>query len=262
MKNKIAIVLASIVLSACSFTGELSTTKPTTDKKDVASSSKPVKLKDLPAKKVQINSGTDIVISEGEKGQSLTASVTYEDNSIDGNVKWSSSDGTIAAVNSESGSISGVKEGTTTIIATSLKDENQRASIRVTVKKAVVDELKTTITLGGQKVSQVKVKVDETQTLQAVIKLSDGTESPNVVWNSSDSTVVNVRNGVISGLKKGSATVTASAKGDSTKQASVVVMVEDESSAQTVAPATVATVAPSPVATATPAPAVTASPKA
>ncbi|MFN8671833.1 MAG: Ig-like domain-containing protein [Candidatus Sericytochromatia bacterium] len=245
MKNKIALVLVPIIFSACSFSGEI-TTKTTTDKKDVSSSAAP-KLKDLPVTKVQINSGTDIVISEGQKGQELSASVTYQDGSIDSNVKWSSSDNTVATVNADNGSISGVKEGNVTIIASSMKDPNQRASIRVSVKRAVVEELKTSIMLGGKKIDNLTLKVDGTAVLQAVVKLSNGSESPNVVWTSSDKTVVSVRNGSLTAVKKGTATITAAADSDSTKQASVVVTVEDESSAPapTVAPVQ-ATPTPSP----------------
>lgn len=243
MMKKLAVALMPFIITSCVVT-DLSGSKINTDDKtkDASASPSPVKLKDVNAKKVQITAGTDIVVSEGEKMPAITATVTYEDNSIDSAVKWSSSDGTVATVNPESGAISGVKEGTTTIIATSLKDSNQRASIRVTVKKAVVDALKTSIFLAGKKVTEVSLKVDETQTLQATIKLSDGTDSPNVTWTSSDSTVVNVRNGNLTALKKGVATITAAAKEDSTKQASVRVTVTEEGEAAPATPA--ATTAP------------------
>lgn len=242
MKKKLAIALIPMFFASCVLNDMSGAKINTGSDKDVKASSGPVKLKDLPVTKVQIPAGSDLVISEGEKSPDMTASVTYTDNSIDGNVKWSSSDSTIATVNEVSGSVSGVKEGTVTIIAASMKDPNQRASIRITVRKAVIDALKTSITLGGKKVDALRLKTDETQTLQATIKLSNGTDSPNVTWTSSDSTVVNVRNGNLTALKYGVATITATAKEDSTKQAFVRVTVSDEP--EVVAP--VATPVPAP----------------
>lgn len=251
MKKQIILSIIPFMLSACMI--DVNQTKVTPDgkdgKTDTSASSAPVKLKDLPVKEVRVTSGDDLVITEQNKVQ-VSANVIYSDNSIDSNVKWSSSDNTVATVNPDTGFISGVKDGTTTIIATSMKDPSQRSSVRVTVRRAPVEELKTYITLNGNKVTEINLQEDQTEVLQATIKLSDGTVSPNVTWKSSDSTVVNVRNGSLTALKNGVATVTAIADGDSTKQASVKVTVGNVAPAP--APTVAPTVAPTPSATATP----------
>jgi uncharacterized protein YjdB len=246
MKKQIILSIIPFMLSACMV--DVNQTKVTTDgKTDTSSSSAPVKLKDLPVKEVRITSGDDLVITEQNKIQ-VSANVIYSDNSVDSNVKWSSSDNTVATVNADNGNVSGIKDGTTTIIATSMKDPSKRSSVRITVRRAPVEELKASITLNGNKITELNLQEEQTEVLQATIKLSDGTVSPNVTWKSSDSTVVNVRNGSLTALKNGVATITAIADGDSTKQASVKVTVGNVAPAPTPA----ATVAPTPVPTVAP----------
>ena len=238
--------LAGITLSNCVVSPDLISSLKTSTSSDVATSpaqtpiqnasssnetsssatnsaqDQPVKLKNVAVKRVQITSGDNIVINQGDKVE-LAGSILYEDNSRDSALSWSSSDTTIATINSTTGFVSGVKPGVTTIIAASLKDSSKKASATVTVKKADVVEALTRITP-----KEAVLFIGETIQLQASIQLSDGTVSPNVVWKSANSSVALVTNGLVTAIGKGTTTVTATAAGDSTKSAAATIIVEEK----------------------------------
>jgi uncharacterized protein YjdB len=175
-------------------------------------------------KRVSIISSDNLTIAESSRIQ-IGANVEYNDSSVDSNVKWSSSDNTIATVNPDNGFISSIREGTTTIFAISMKDPTKKASIVLSVKRTPIEELKTEIMFNGNKITNLSLNKDETKIVQAFIKLSDGTLSPNIIWKSSNNNIVSVNNGSITGINNGTATITAMAEGDSTKQSNISVIV-------------------------------------
>lgn len=175
-------------------------------------------------KLVSIISSDNLTIAENSRIQ-IGANVEYNDGSVDSNVKWSSSDNTIATVNPDNGFISAIREGTTTIFAISMKDPTKKASIVLSVKRTPIEELKTEIMFNGNKITNLSLNKDETKIVQAFIKLSDGTLSPNIIWKSSNNNIVSVNNGSITGINNGTATITAMAEGDSTKQSNISVIV-------------------------------------
>lgn len=230
MRKLVALLLTSMFFYSCTVDSKVNLNGAgKTEQKDPQSSGnqdnktdEPSKLKDLPVKEVQAIPDT-LIITEGNKVKG-TASVIYNDNSRSSDLIWSSSDNTLAVVNSTTGEISGVKPGIVTIIATAQKDTSKRTSITVTVKKADVTEALTKITP-----SEATVKIGSTTRLSASIQMSDGTISPNVVWKSDNNSVALVSNGLITGIGEGSTTITASAEGDSTKKASANIIVIKDS---------------------------------
>ena len=152
----------------------------------------------------------------------LTATVNLDvgDTTTETKVKWTADDATV--VSGEFGkdgisiTLTGSKEGSTTITATSTADPTQSASCTVTVVPAdppaapTVDRVEVTpetleMTVGGG-----------TERLTATVFMSDGTENSNVTWSvTSGSAVVEVKDGVVTAKSAGSATVTAAAGGKS-----------------------------------------------
>ncbi len=132
------------------------------------------------------------------KTKTLTATltpstVTYK------TVKWKSSNTKVAKVSSK-GVITAVKAGTATITCTS-KDGNAKTTCKITVTQPA-----TGITLSKTKLS---VREGKLAAITATVKPADTTNS-KVTWTSSDKKVATVdSSGVVKGIKKGTATITA-----------------------------------------------------
>lgn len=220
--RKMLVVFLILSLTSCSFTGNLSSTQDSTNKAN-AENKEPEKLKNTPVSKVQVTSGDNIVVNQGDKIE-LLANVIYEDNSRDSAVSWSSSDSTIATVNPTNGALSGVKAGITTVTAISLKDTSKKSSSVVTVKKPEVVEAITKIDP-----KEATLKIGDTLRLDAKIQLSDGTLSPNIVWKSDNEGIALISNSLVTAIGEGTTTITAIAAGDSTKKASTKITVAKES---------------------------------
>lgn len=127
-----------------------------------------------------------------------------------GSITWESSDPTIATV--DNGTVTGLNIGTTTITAT-------RGEETATCTVTVVYNM---ITIGGNSynsVSNVNLVLNEhpTENLYATVEDDDYEVVTNakVEWSSSDTSIVTVdkNTGTITGLKAGTATITASAAG-------------------------------------------------
>ena len=116
-------------------------------------------------------------------------------------VKWTTSDKNVATVSG--GVIKGVSEGTATITATTTN--GLTAKVAVTVKHNSNIIKPTGITLDK---SSIEIKERTNDTLTATLSPSNTTYR-NVTWSSSDTSVATVSDGVVSGLKPGTATITA-----------------------------------------------------
>ena len=139
---------------------------------------------------------TTAEITEGET-LTLTATVSPE-NATDKTVTWISSDESIAKV--INGIVIGVKAGKATIIASC---GDKVATCEITVNAKVVPA--TGITLDKTK---AELTEGETLTLTATVTPEDATDK-TVAWTSSDETVATVKDGVVTALKAGKATITA-----------------------------------------------------
>lgn len=143
----------------------------------------------------------------------LTATI-YPDSATNKTVTWKSSDEKVATVD-ESGLVTAVGNGTADITATT-EDGNYTATCQVTVE---IPEL----TLSLDKTELTLTQTEEQQKLTATV--SDTEEK--VTWLSSDPFVATVtRDGTVTAIANGTATITASA-GDKTVSCTVEVALTD-----------------------------------
>ncbi len=133
-------------------------------------------------------------------GETLTLTATIEPANATDAVLWESSDDTIATV--EDGVVTGVKAGKATITA---EAGSKKATCMVTVTEEPPVEV-TGITLDRTTGS---ISVGETLTLTATIEPANATDA--VLWESSDDTIATVEDGVVTGVKAGTAIITAEA---------------------------------------------------
>ena len=134
----------------------------------------------------------ELLTTEGSNTATITA--TYEEGSV---FTWETSAPEVATV--DNGVVTAVAPGTATITA---KCNGKEASCLVKVSAKSVDLDKTFV--------QLFLKADADGTTKNTKTLTaTASDDSAITWSSSDETVVTVDNGVITGLKKGWATVTA-----------------------------------------------------
>ena len=156
----------------------------------------------IPVASVEL-SQTEITL-EVDGTATLTAAVT-PDNATNKTVTWESDKESIATVDN-TGKVTAIAQGTAKITATA-DGKSANCTVTVTAKPVPVTGIeldKTAITL----------EIDETQTLTATLAPDNATDK-TVTWTVAPSGVVSVENGVITALKDGTATVTATANGKS-----------------------------------------------
>lgn len=133
----------------------------------------------------------------------LTATVTPS-NATNKTVTWSSSNNSVATVNSN-GLVTGKGPGTCTITAKANDGSNKSATYSITVKQLV-----TKITLDK---TEIEIKTKEQLQLTAIIEPENATNK-NIVWSSSDESVATVSpNGLVTAItRKGTCIITATAQ--------------------------------------------------
>ena len=136
-------------------------------------------------------------------GDTMTFTATVSpSNATNKNVTWSSSNTSVATV--ANGTVTAKGEGTTTITAITSNGIKTTAAIKVEAKGVKV----TSVTLSK---SSVDLNAGETQQITATISPSNAEPKyAALTWTSSDTKVAAVSNqGLITAVKKGSATITA-----------------------------------------------------
>ena len=141
--------------------------------------------------------------------ETLTASV-LPDNATDKTITWTSSDKSIASV--ESGKVKAVKKGEATITA---KAGDKTAEAKIVVLAPVSG-----ITLNKNRLDMI---IGETETLTATITPADADPKEPITWTTSDETIATVDGGKVTAVKEGEATVTATSDG---KPATCIVKVD------------------------------------
>ena len=165
-----------------------------------------------PVQGISLNHDAKTFTKAGETLQ-LTATI-YPDSATNKTVTWKSSDKTVATVD-ECGLVTAVGNGTADITATT-EDGGKTATCKVTVE---IPEL----TLSLDKTELTLTQTEEQQKLTATV--SDTEEK--VTWLSSDPFVATVtRDGTVTAIANGTATITASA-GDKTVSCTVEVALTD-----------------------------------
>lgn len=148
----------------------------------------------VPVQSVQLDH-TEITLSRGQTLQ-FTATVNPEDAS-DKSVTWSSDNPAVATVD-QSGKVTAIEKGSTTITANaSGKTASCAVTVLVPAESVSLDATSVTLVEG------------QSYTLTATILPSDTTDK--IIWTSSDATVVKVENGKVTALKQGTAVVTVEA---------------------------------------------------
>ena len=178
----------------------------------------------VPVTSVAISGATGgkLSVKKGASAQ-LTATVNPS-NATDRTVAWKSSDASVATV--ANGKVTGVKAGTATVTATA---GGKSASVTVTVTGDDIVPV-TSVTVSGATDGKLSVKKGASAQLTATVGPSNATYK-TVTWTSSDTAVATVANGKVTGVKAGTATITAKA---GSKTATVTVTVTETSSSLTI----------------------------
>ena len=156
-----------------------------------------------------------LTINEGE---TATISFTVEpSNASNKGVSFTSSDTSVVTVD-ENGVVTAVGPGTATITITT-KDGSYTATVTVTVKGKSV-----AVSGVSLDIVEVTIKEGDSVTLTATVKPDDAADK-SVSWSSSDDAVASVADGVVTGVKAGSATITVKTN-DGGKTATCAVTVE------------------------------------
>lgn len=155
---------------------------------------------------------TTAEILEGET-VTLTATVIPSD-ATDQTIVWTSSDESVAKV--ISGVVIGVKSGKATIIASC---GGKAATCEVTVKPKMISV--TSITLDK---TRAEMTEGEILTLTADVAPEDATDK-TLIWTSSDEAVATVKDGVVTAVKLGRATITAASTSNPSVSATCEVVV-------------------------------------
>lgn len=175
-------------------------------KKNIEPSLTPNQSSDIPKVKSVEMSQKNVTI-EINKNITLSANVNIESGGQNSAVEWISSDASIVSVNS-SGLISALKKGTAIVKAISLQDNQVFDSCVVTVTDTESD-YPTSVEIrslsGNKNVFQGTIL-----SLSAIVKYAGGKSDSDVIWKSSDESVAPVAtDGVVTGLRTGSVTITA-----------------------------------------------------
>ena len=162
-----------------------------------------------------------IVLNQNEigikKGKSYQlVSTVLPENAENKQVVWESSDPKIVSVNSVTGYITGVKEGSATItVKTLINDISTDCIVNVSGKNILVSR----IVLNEKRIS---LAVGYTHSLTYQITPKNATEN-DLIFTSSDSSVATVnQSGVIQGLKEGNAIITVSSSNGLAKDTTYV----------------------------------------
>lgn len=162
------------------------------------------------------NYGKSVVTGITVKGDSTVVAPNSITLTASTTAVWAISDSTVATLNTTSGTtvtLTGIKTGTVQITATSGANS---ATHTVTVSE-IIKPTVTAVTVSGA----LTVDTGKTTTLTATVKYSDGTvNSEAVEWTTSDATVakLSAASGVtteVTGVKAGTATITATKDGKS-----------------------------------------------
>ena len=145
-------------------------------------------------------SKTNVTLKEGQT-DTVTATITPENDEVDKTITWTSANEEVAIV--ENGVITAVKAGTTTITA---KAGSLTKNIAVTVEKEEIDI--TDIQLSK---TNITLKEGQTDTVTATITPKNVEVDKTITWTSANEEVATVENGVITAVKAGTTTITAKA---------------------------------------------------
>lgn len=137
-------------------------------------------------------------------GETVTLPYTLEPENASTSITWVSGNRSIATVSS-SGEVTGVAEGTTKITATTANGKS--ASCKVTVSKDLVRPTKFTLPFS------CNVEVGYSTKMRYTLEPANATTT--ITWKSSDTSIATVSSdGIVKGIKQGTAKITATTAND------------------------------------------------
>ena len=161
-----------------------------------ATSTVTVKDEYIPITSVKLNKKE--LVMKKETSNSLKATINPSNTTDDKKITWTSSNNEIATVGS-TGVLTARKPGTVTITATTSN------GISDTCNVTVISEI-TSVALN---LTAISIEEGTSQLLRATINPSDTTDSKELTWKSSNTSVATVdQTGLVTGVKKGVATIT------------------------------------------------------
>lgn len=161
-------------------------------------------------REVKIDEGSAIALYQGMESLTLHATIIPE-TAAAGGVTWSipQKQQKIATID-ENGVLKPVagKSGTVTVTATSKEKKENKKFATAKIKVTVGADPQRPFSVALDKQGPVELKVGETLTLSASIEPATATEQTGLTWGSSNKNIASVANGVVTGVKKGTATIT------------------------------------------------------
>lgn len=148
-----------------------------------------------------------------DKGKTITLTATVQPGTVyDKSVTWTSSDAKIASVSN--GKITAKSGGTATITAKTSNGKTAKCTVKVNDPDVIagIKLNKTVISLGKGEQTTLKATFDPTNA-----------KNKNLTWTTSNSKIVTVSNGKITGKTNGTATITAKTNNGKTAKCTVTV---------------------------------------
>ena len=177
--------------------------------------------KSIPATGIRLTE-TSAELDEGETLE-LFYKLEPSDATTQG-VVWASDNTDVATVD-EDGIVTAVKAGTATITVSVKGQPEIKATCTITVKSSTIAVTKLTLSE-----TSAEVSVGKTLTLSCTIEPTDATNK-ELVWSSFDETIATVdAQGVVTGVKAGTVTITVASKSDPSVKATCTVTVVGETS--------------------------------
>ena len=176
----------------------------------------------LPAEKITITApGESMNVGEA---MILTVQFFPENTTDDRTVAWSSSDGSVASISS-SGEITAIAPGTVTITAQTKTGLTAECEITV---YAPLQWIQLNTTVGT-------LRLDRTKQLEVIYEPGNTTDDKTVVWSSSNPEIASVsETGLVTGLKRGTAVITAQVGEHTAAYTVTVIGLRDETTGITV----------------------------
>ncbi len=170
-----------------------------------------VKVSAKPADYISITglevSPSTLTIKEGEAAALPTATVLPSDaTDRDNEITWKSSNESVVKI--ADGKVSAIAEGSAEVIATIKDSKGTEFSGKCTVTVTSSNIPTTEIVLSP---SSLKIRPGTTAEITVSFLPADHTDSPSVTWESSNTSVATVSNGVVTAVAEGQATITAKA---------------------------------------------------